>query len=383
MTKKGRMFLIFHGRFPSERAAALFAAKSAEAFGSFMDVTLLVPRRLGRSKRSAFDYFDLKKNFKVVFLPTIDIFWLPLLSRLGFHISQTVFSLVCLAYLKFHASKEDIIYSNENLPLLILVRSFPNCFYEMHDFPGEQSYPFYRRLFKKVRWILIHNKWKAGKALEVLSVDREKILIEPNAVELEKFDIKMTKSEARSILGLSEGKKTIVYTGHLYGWKGADTLAEAALSFAADFMFYFVGGTETEVKDFRRRYHKPNISFVGHQPHAQIPLWQKAADVLVIPNTAKEDISKYYTSPMKLFEYMASGTPIVASQIPSIEEIVTKDDVRFFAPDDPASLANAIRETAGETDMSISKTKNALKRVGSHTWTQRAERIIGFTRSGI
>jgi glycosyltransferase involved in cell wall biosynthesis len=57
-------------------------------------------------------------------------------------------------------------------------------------------------------------------------------------------------------------------------------------------------------------------------------MWQKAADALVLPNTAKEDISKYYTSPMKLFEYMASRRPIVATNIPSITEIINEENWR-------------------------------------------------------
>jgi hypothetical protein len=76
--KSKKLFLIFHGRFPSEKAAALFAAESAAAFaGQNYEVTLIAPRRLGRFNESCFDFYGLPKNFKVVFLPTVDLFWIP------------------------------------------------------------------------------------------------------------------------------------------------------------------------------------------------------------------------------------------------------------------------------------------------------------------
>ncbi|OJI08999.1 MAG: hypothetical protein COV08_02485 [Candidatus Vogelbacteria bacterium CG10_big_fil_rev_8_21_14_0_10_49_38] len=105
-------------------------------------------------------------------------------------------------------------------------------------------------------------------------------------------------------------------------------------------------------------------------------MWQKAADILILPNTAKKDISKYYTSPMKLFEYMASGTPIVASDIPSIREIVDDASATFFTPDDPADLKEKIQATLADTKCAQEKAVNAYKTAREHDWNARAKRII-------
>src|SRR5262249_38961917 len=136
MTKGKKLYLILHGRFPSEKAAALFAAKSAEAFADIgLSVTLLIPRRLGRIHKSAFDFYGLKPNFKIVFLPTVDLFAIPGLKRLAFFTSFIVFSIFSFFYLVFKANREDIIYSNETLPILLASLIFPNTVYEIHDFP--------------------------------------------------------------------------------------------------------------------------------------------------------------------------------------------------------------------------------------------------------
>lgn len=377
---KNNLFLIFHGRFPSEKAASIFAAKSAEAFAEYSNVTLLVPRRLRRINLDPYNFYGVAKKFKIVYLPTIDLFKLPIIGNLAFFVSYVLFSISSFIYILFKSSKDDIVYSNENLPLLFVSLISKNIFYEMHDFPNSKFYFYYKFILRRVKWVLIHNKWKADKATQVLDVSRDKIICELNAVELTNFGINISKEEARSKLEIPNNVKIVVYTGHLYGWKGANVLADASLMLPEDIMVYFVGGTVRDVQSFKVKYERKNIVFVGHRNHSEIPFWQAAADVLVIPNTAKEDISKYYTSPMKLFEYMASGRPIVASKIPSIEEIVSEREVSFFKPDDANDLARVVAYSL-EVDSLEEKIQNSKEKVKKHTWQGRAGRIFGFIKS--
>ncbi len=377
---KSKIFLIFHGRFPSEKAASIFAAKSAESFAKHMEVVLVVPRRFGRIKSDPYEFYNVSKSFKIVYLPTIDLFNLPIFGKIAFFVSYLLFSLSTLFYLLFNASKEDIVYSNENLPILFISFFFKNSFYEMHDFPAPRFYFYYKLLLKRVRWILIHNKWKADKAKDVLNVSKGKIICELNAVELSDFGSDILKSDARRKLGIDSEIKMVVYTGHLYGWKGANILADAARMLPESVVVYFVGGTEDDIRAFKLKYKIGNVIFVGHRNHSEIPFWQAAADVLVIPNTAKEDISKYYTSPMKLFEYMASSRPIVASRIPSIEEIVSDDEVYFFEPDDSEDLAKKISLVLSDGYSASARVLSAKGIIQEHSWNKRVDRIIKFIR---
>ncbi len=375
---KKKIFYIFHGRFPSEKAASLFAAKSCEALANQgVELTLLVPRRLRRSKSDLFEYYQIKKNFNVVFLPTIDLFSVFFVKKIAFFVSFILFSVISFVYLLVKVNRRNIIYSNETLPLILASLAFSNTFYEVHDFP-ETKFFFNRVLFKRLKWLLSTNKWKKQKLQEVFDLSPRKIIYEPNAVEVSNFNIKITKSEARKQLNLPEMTKIVVYTGHLYSWKGVSTLAEATKKIS-NVLVFFVGGTDKDVREFKHRYgYIKNIRIVGHRTHSEMPIWQKAADVLVLPNTAKEDISKFYTSPMKLFEYMASGTPIVASRITSILEILNRGNSELSIPDNPASFAKKINCVIKNTSKSSSLSKQALSDVKKYSWDKRAKRIIKF-----
>lgn len=373
-----RLFLIYHGRYPSEKAASLFAGKSAGAFADIgVEVTLLVPKRWDRSRRDAYEVFGLPRNFKTVYLSSIGPYGLPVIGRFAHRMSYSTFSLSVIIYLFFKARHIDYVYSNESLPLLVTSLFFRNTAYEVHDFP-ERSIHFYRALLHRVRYVVATNRWKADELYKKFSVPHEKIVVEPNAVDLAPYARAPHREEARRQLNLSEGK-IVVYTGHLYSWKGVDILAVAARSLP-EVNIYLVGGTEYHVREYRKKYGATsNLHIIGHRPHGEMPLWQRAADVLVLPNTAKEEISARYTSPMKLFEYMASGTPIVASDLISIREIVGGGLARLVKPDEPEDLVRGIRDALHNGgDVAI----RARAWVEDHTWKKRARRILDFMFAG-
>ncbi|NQV93135.1 glycosyltransferase family 4 protein [Candidatus Kaiserbacteria bacterium] len=376
-----KMFLIFHGRFPSEKAASLFAAKSAESFAEQgVPVTLLVPRRISREKKAFYDYYDIQKNYKVVFLPVIDLFHIPIISIFAFHVSIITFSVSCFFYLIFRARKDSIIYSNETVPILLASFLFPRTLIEVHDFPEKKLF-LYKMLFSRVKWILSTNKWKKGKLIQEFKVRDDKIFYEPNAVDVSRFDVSVSKEEAREKLELLLEKYIVVYTGHLYSWKGVDTLAQATRDLSDDIVVVLVGGVSTDVARFKAQYGSiENLKIVGHREHTEIPYWQKAADVLILPNTAKEDISKFYTSPMKLFEYMASKRPIIASKIPSIEELLDETNSILIEPDNPSVLATAIKEMINKKDVAEHISNTAFKNVQNFTWEARARRILAVIK---
>lgn len=377
MTKK-KLFIIFHGRFPSEKAASLFAGKSAESFArEGVETILIVPRRISRGATDPYQYYNLEKNFKIVYLPTIDLFGAPFLKAAAFPISFLTFSIFTFFFLIFKARKNDFIYSNESLPIYLSSFYFPNTLYELHDFPKKKSF-FHRNLFKRVRNILSHNNWKMEKLEIIFGVPKSKMILERNAVEIKEFDIPVSKEKAREKLGLPLEKKIVVYTGHLYSWKGVDTLAEVAKKLP-EALVVFVGGTLPDIKRFKDTYdHIPNILIVGYKEHAEIPYWQKAGDVLILPNTAKEDISKFYTSPMKLFEYMASGRPIIASRIPSIVEILNDKNSVLVESDSVEALASAIFGIAHNQEKGETLSSQARVDVEEYAWDKRAKRILAF-----
>lgn len=370
------IFSIFCGRFPSEKAHTLFVAKETEAFvENGVNTVLLVPRRLGRAEVDPKTYYKLNTGFRVIYLPTIDLFNIPLLSRFAFRINFVVFSLFAFIYLIMKAKKGDVIHASEPFPLLLASVYFPRIVYEVHDYP-EGAFWFYNLVFKRTWRILVTNTWKLKKMQETFPITKLKSFYEPNAVDVTDFDISMSKNQARTRLGIPQQARVVMYTGHLYKWKGVDTLADATKKLPQDYIVYFIGGTEADIKKFKKKYlHVENIRIVGYRQHSEIPVWQKAADVLVLPNTAKEDISKYYTSPMKLYEYMASERPVVASDLPSVREVAGDNTVHYVEPDNPDALAKMIQRVSTQSTVK-NMTINAKDMVANHTWSKRTKRIL-------
>ncbi|MEK7072214.1 MAG: glycosyltransferase, partial [Patescibacteria group bacterium] len=210
----------------------------------------------------------------------------------------------------------------------------------------------------------------------------DKILVAPDAVDLDQFlDIKESKEELRQKLNLPINKNIIVYTGHLYKWKGVQTLAEAS-SFLTDHeLVVIIGGTDKDILDFKNKNKDlRNILIIGHLPQYLIPSYLKAADVLVLPNSAKSTISSTYTSPLKLFEYMASQRPIIASDLPSIREILNNGNSVLVEPDNSKKMAENIMLILQNSLLSDKISKQSYNDVQKYSWSKRANSIVNFIK---
>lgn len=215
------------------------------------------------------------------------------------------------------------------------------------------------------------------------------ILVAPGAVDLARFDKLPTRQEARRMLSLPEDGIIVGYVGSFgfiapwdYNpWKGADVLLNAA-KHLPEYRFVFAGGEPDEISEVRRRYPEPNILLLGQRRVEEIPLILRAADVLILPNKSGYVVSEQYTSPLKLFEYMASGTPIVASDLPSIRGVVSPNECFLFEPNDSSSLAHAIQSAIEGGQAAHNRAGAARTAVLQRTWHNRAKAILDFMNSG-
>ncbi len=372
-----KTYVLFHGRMPSEKAAALWAAKTAEALADAGESVELVVSAHS-VKEDPFEVYGLTRALSFHRLTGFDMVRSRLPISIAFFLSVLSYAFSAVTYVRENASRDAVIISNEPLALFFLPFFFRNCYLEVHVFP---RHPWlYAPLMRRMKGIIAINAWLAGECARVFGVMPENIIVARSGVEVEKFAPSGTQAEARARVGLPQEGAIALYTGHLYAWKGADTLAEAAKEIP-ETLVVFVGGTAGDIAAFRASHGATkNIRIHGHVPHADIPAWQRAADVLVLPNTAKEAISKYYTSPMKLFEYMASGTPIVASRLPSICEVLTDDTALLVEPDNAGALAAAIASVQGNADAATQRARAARAAVEQYSWRSRGTLIADFVR---
>jgi glycosyltransferase involved in cell wall biosynthesis len=348
-----------------------------------LEVELWIPRRYNPdfNNQDPFVYHGVNRSFAIRFFWTID--WMRHLPHkvsfplmvLSFHLSISFF------LWQYRNRKDVVVYAHDLRNIVIPVFFLRQCLVEIHDFYRSRLDFVNKFVFRRVAGIVVTNKYKLEHIAKTYNISTNKMIHQPNAVDIEQFHISITRGDARTRLSLPSDKKIILYTGHLFDWKGVDTLLEASTYLPESVLVYFVGGTDEDIKNFRKKQSVVNPQkaiVIGRKPHDEIPMWLKAADVVVLPNTARVEASKYETSPVKLFEYMASGTPVVASRLISIENIVDESMVWFFEPDDTTSCASVIQMALDRAGEAEHKSAHAFQEVQKYSWGKRINSIINF-----
>jgi glycosyltransferase involved in cell wall biosynthesis len=210
---------------------------------------------------------------------------------------------------------------------------------------------------------------------------RGPLAVVPDGTRIEGKQGNVTRIPARQDTGTRiDASGAVVYAGHLYAWKGVGVLLDA-LGQLAGVRALIVGGHEKEpdlarLRDQAARLGIENrVSFTGFVPPSSVAGFLRAASVLVLPNPASA-ISTRFTSPLKLFEYMAAGRPIVASDLPSIREVLRhEENALLVEPGNPSALAAGVRRLLDDRALADRLSSAALADVQDYSWNRRAERL--------
>lgn len=171
-----------------------------------------------------------------------------------------------------------------------------------------------------------------------------------------------------------------VYCGHLYDYKGIPTILNAAAT-CPDITWHLVGGDASDIQRTRneveaRRLH--NVVIHGHKPYMNVPTYMWHADVLLLPPEADHP-SANWTSPVKLGEYLASGRPIVASDIPGLKSWASEPAVRWFRASDPADLVRNVQASVTMTLSDHLMQRMAASRLAERfSYMHRARRMLSL-----
>ncbi|QQG45470.1 MAG: glycosyltransferase family 4 protein [Candidatus Sungiibacteriota bacterium] len=382
-----RIIYISHWRFPSEKTMSPLIMKTCEGLArKGLGVELWVPWRQNRGflQLDPFLHHGVERNFVIRRLPSLDLTGI-FHGNLFFILMVATFNLSLFLYALFRVLGDDVVFYFHDVRDAALLKFWGRpMFLEIHDFYKSGRSQVNNWVFSAISGFIVTNRLKMKKLHQDFRVTEERMLHQPNAVDVGMFRIDVSREEARRSLNLPENSTIILYTGHLFDWKGVDTLFDAHQFLGEDEVVYFVGGTDEDIKNFRLKtlnLKSNNIIIVGRRPHKEIPLWQRAADVLVLPNSAKFPESKYETSPVKLFEYMASGRPIAASDLPSIRDIVDEELVFFFEPDNARSIADTVRYIEEHQEEAKKRGLAAQKEVEKYSWERRSDNIFNFMLS--
>ncbi len=361
-------------RLPTEKAHGLQIMSMCRAFArNGHRVRLVVPKRKNIHAETPWAFYGFHEEFEIVEAPIFDfISYDRVLGRVALWLNTLQF--LVTARRAVHAFKPDVVYARE--PWYgSLAPEAPHVF-EAHDFTARVT-PLHRRWWKRVARIVTVT---AGlkKVFVAHGVSEEKIAVAHDGVDAATFAVRESKAEARAALGLPNDAFIAIYTGHLYSYKGADDLLEAAAK-SEKAHAVFVGGRPDDLARMQARAKElavSNVTFAGRVPHAQIPSYLRAADLAVLPTRGTDRHASEFLSPLKLFEYLAAGKALVATDLPSVREVLSDTSAVFVPASDPTALAAALDALAAAPDRVATLERESLRLAEKHSWTQRAKEVL-------
>lgn len=255
-------------------------------------------------------------------------------------------------------------------------RHYRGFFCELHDLPDELDY------LRHVRGALTNSETLRQDVLKKSNVIRsDRIRTARNGVTLNGVNGHEDRTALRKSLGLPIDCKLIVYTGRLRAAKGVDVLIEAftRLKHRDNVRLLLLGKLYDDLrKKLPDPQHLSGIEFLDFVPPGEVHKYQRCADILVLPSTRALSYDRY-TMPLKMFEYMAAGRPVIASRLEGICEVIQhRQNGLLVEPSDAEQLAEAMRELLDNPEMAESLASKAREDVLQYTWEARAKNVVQF-----
>ncbi|NES82772.1 MAG: glycosyltransferase family 4 protein [Moorea sp. SIO2B7] len=186
-------------------------------------------------------------------------------------------------------------------------------------------------------------------------------------------------AEWRKKLLVDGRQKLVVYSGGLYKFKGVDLLMDVAKELP-QIQFVFAGGNESQLQAYRqlvREKKVENVTFLGYIEHHQLPSLLQSSDLLAHPHCSGE--ASTFTSPLKFFEYLASGTPIVATEILPLMEFKTANIVAGWCePDNPNKFARCLQQALEIHPRKQEGYTEQIQFARQFSWESRMEKIMSY-----
>lgn len=376
------LYYVSNAVVPARKAHTIQQMRMCDAFaGHGFDVTFLHPS-YGLSETSVewstvASFYDLQHHFDITTVPTIGEST-PEASR-GTTLSMLTSMTAWLSWaaLTGRLGGSDIVYGRNYYGLfpfneirrLIPEYHRPTVVFEQH---GPVSAHWKNRFFRTIDHCICLSGALRDRNLRTFDFDPDQCSVVHHGVDTRSYH-GLDRDSARDSLGISTDERVVAYTGHLYPRKGVETLVAAASDI--DATVYIVGGYEDDIERVKRTVGSPeNVVFTGFVEPSEIPTYQVAADVLVAPYT---DADLSLNSPLKLFEYIAAKRPIVASDRPTVREVLTdSENALFFQPGSVTDLRSCLGRVLGDADTAARLRDGVATMATTYSYDRRAERIL-------
>jgi len=362
---------------PANTANSIQVIKASQALAALgHEVHLLVPGEVEADWDELEAHYGLREQF--------EIRWIP--ENLTFRRYDFAYK----AVRKAQRLEPDLIYTWVlQAGVLALWRMLPVVL-ELHDRVTGRMGPwlFNRFWHAKAQKRVLTNT--AALRRDIISTHdladfSDQIRVGPNGVDLARYRNLPAPGEAREALGLQAGF-TAGYTGHFYAGRGMGLMYDLAKALP-EIQFLWVGGEPADVTLWKNRAQQDgldNLTLTGFVANSHLPIYQAAADVLLMPYETQiagsgGGDSGDIASPMKMFEYLAAGRPILSSDLPVIHEVLDDSTAVFAPPEDFSSWKSTLERLHQDPGRCEALGKAAREKARQYTWRARAEKALdGF-----
>ena len=393
--------------FPTSQARGIQSLHTAHALArAGVDVRLLVQRTRGRrvALAEALRGYGLGPHPRLKIVPLAvaradRLAWLEIHKRLA--LTNWSYGAACLLDLLKTWPRPDVVFTRDPRLAWLFIRSWRAhrvpIVYEVHEIfstrprdntslaPGEvwgvadRTRDLERAVFAESDFLFPLTTACSDLLHHEFGVPRGRMAVMPDG----------TTAPSGSLPPRDPKARTVVYAGQLYAWKGVDVLLRA-LALLPDATLTVIGGrgsSDGPDPDLARCRALSDelrigarVTFTGFVPHAEVRGRLAGAGVAVVPLPDRL-MSRYFTSPLKVFDYMAAGVPMVASDLPALHDVLQDgENALLVPPDDPEALATAIRRLLVNPGLADRLRRTAFDGVGAFTWDARAARILQALR---
>jgi glycosyltransferase involved in cell wall biosynthesis len=224
--------------------------------------------------------------------------------------------------------------------------------------------------------------------LERAGVQANKIIVNPNGVDIDTFRPGIGGERVRDELGIAEAETLVGFVGSFGPWHGVLTLVEAIKEIPASsgvrFLLVGSGSLLAQVKQLlSNEEQEGRVIFTGGVGHEQVPRLLDACDVLASPHIPLADDTEFFGSPTKIFEYMAMGKGIVASRLGQIGEVLSDGESALLVePGNTRELTEAIVRLGQSPELREHLGENARRHaIERHTWKRNAQNVLDAYRN--
>jgi glycosyltransferase involved in cell wall biosynthesis len=384
LNMKTKILYISNTRLPSEKANSYQTMQMCNSFSKIFDEVEFWTGKSHNTKelesiKDVFGFYNIKETFKIRKFFQFDSKILFIFNEfIWANLKNFIFSVnVCFRLIKHKNSNNTFIYCRD-WSFIFIFLFFKKIglvdnkiYYESHKY-----YKFLSNSLTKVDGVIVINNYLFALHRDI---GIKRLFLAHDGVNIDEY-----QEISDYVFMSTKINFKVFYTGSLFRWKGVHTLVDSLNYLPKNLELIFIGGSGQYLLDFKNYVaessHSSRIKVIPHIPKKELLKLIEKADVFVLPNSARDKMS-LFTSPIKLFEYMTSKRPIVASRLLSIEEIlIDKKNAFLFDPDNAQDLAKKIN-LAISSDCTF-VVNNAFKDVKAYTWDIRAEGIAKFiTRS--